>query len=1133
MSAPIPFLDVGAAYTELKGPIDDAVAAAMASGWFILGEGLETFEREFAAWTGTGHCIGVGTGLDALTLTLRALDIGPGDEVLVPSQTFIATWLAVSQAGAVPVPVEVDLATSALDPAGIEARITSRTRAILPVHLYGCPVDLDPILTLAARHGLAVIEDAAQAHGARYRGRLLGGHGVAACWSFYPGKNLGAMGDGGAVTTNDPALAQRLRALRNYGSTVKYVHDEAGTNSRLDDLQARILSAKLPFLHAWNDRRRCIAALYTERLGGLADLRLLQVPEGAEPVWHLFPVFTPRRDDLKAHLERLGIQTQIHYPIPPHRQQAYAAMGLGPGSFPVAETLAATELSLPMGPHLSLEQAERVAEAVRDFLGTTTSPPPSEPVYLTVQEVIHRGLEHQRQGRRAEAWHHYTAILAALPDHPEALLLAGQVARDNGETERALGLLRRAFAVGSEHVPICNTLARLCQQVGAHQEAAVAFARAAELTPEDVQAWFIAGQAWRRAGDNARALEAFEHVTGLDNNHFMAWCERGLVHHLEGRQQQAVACFRNMAAIAPEIPETWTNLSAALVAAHQPTEAVITARRAARLRPDWVTAFRNLGAVLERNGLNQEAMEACRRVVELAPGDAGARSVLAGTLIRLGRHQEAIDTYRQALALEPANITVLNALGTHLPAAGGGAVALRRAVRVEPIFAEAWSNLAGIHRQLGQLDDAVACYRQALTIVPDHAAIYSNLLLTLCYHHGVSQDELFAEHRAWAAVHEAPHLPAIRSRVWRNDRNPDRRLRIGYVSGDFFDHAAVFFIQPLLAHHNHDRVHVTGYSQVSNPDNISRHLRSMADDWVDAVPLSDQDLFDRIQADGIDILVDCSGHTGHNRMPVLARKPAPIQAHWMGYAATTGLESMDYFISDPYAIPRYMERYFTERIWRLPAVYRTFKMIINPPEVAPLPLRQRGHPTFGSLNAFVKVTEETLVTWAELLRRVPEATLMFMGIASREQAEAAFARHGIGPERLEFVPRQGLAGFVDHVTRLVDVALDPFPHSGGTTTFHTLYVGVPIITLAGELPAGRGSLSILTNLGHPELIANTTAEYVDKAAELVRDPDRLEAVRMGLRGRMEASPYMDYSGFTRDLEDAYQAMWRQWLKETA
>lgn len=373
----VPFLDVGAGYRELRGELDEAFRRVMESGWYILGQEVEAFEAEWAAFCGTRYCVGVGNGLEALHLTLRAWGIGPGDEVIVPANTYIATWLAVSYAGATPVPVEPDPATRNLDPARLEAAITPRTRAVIPVHLYGLPADMDPILAVAGKHGLKVLEDAAQAHGARYKGRPCGSLGDAAGWSFYPGKNLGAFGDAGAVTTDDAELADRLRVLRNYGSRVKYHNELKGFNSRLDPLQAALLRVKLHHLEDWTRRRRAVADAYRRELSGLGALELPVIPDWAEPCWHLFVVRHPRRDELQQALTAAGVGTLIHYPIPPHLSEAYTDAGFRRGNFPIAESLADTVLSLPMGPHLADDEVRYCAGRVRAWV--EEADPPSRP----------------------------------------------------------------------------------------------------------------------------------------------------------------------------------------------------------------------------------------------------------------------------------------------------------------------------------------------------------------------------------------------------------------------------------------------------------------------------------------------------------------------------------------------------------------------------------------------------------------------------------------------------------------------------------------------------------------------------------------------------------------------------------
>jgi dTDP-4-amino-4,6-dideoxygalactose transaminase len=363
----IPFFASEAMHAAVRAEVLAALARVYDSNWYVLGEEVAQFEQEYSQFNKIAHTVGVGNGLEALTLALRALGIGPGDEVLVPSNTYIATWLAVTHAGATPVPVEPDPLTSNLDPTRLAAALSPRTRAILPVHLYGQPCRMPEILDFAARHGLAVVEDNAQAQGATYDGQLTGSFGAVNATSFYPTKNLGALGDAGAITTPDAALAEQLRRLRSYGAIQKNHHELPGYNSRLDEVQAAVLRVKLRHLPTWTAQRRQIAAWYDAHLADVPGLRLPTVAAGAAPVWHLYVVHTTQRDTLRQHLAAQGIETLVHYPVPPHLQPAYAPLGWPVGSLPIAEGLATTCLSLPLWPGMTEEMVVAVARAAREF----------------------------------------------------------------------------------------------------------------------------------------------------------------------------------------------------------------------------------------------------------------------------------------------------------------------------------------------------------------------------------------------------------------------------------------------------------------------------------------------------------------------------------------------------------------------------------------------------------------------------------------------------------------------------------------------------------------------------------------------------------------------------------------------
>ena len=364
----IPFVDLKAAYHRLQAEIDAAVARVLAGGWYILGPEVSAFETEFAAYLGVEHAVGVASGTDAVLLALRALGVGPGDEVITVAHTAVATVAAIELAGATPRFVDISPDTYTLDPAQLAAAITPRTRAVIPVHLYGAPADMDAILAVARAHGLLVVEDCAQAHGARYRGQMVGTLGDAAAFSFYPTKNLAALGDGGAVATNRPEVADRLRLLRQYGWRERYVSDVAGHNSRLDELQAAILRVRLRHLDAENEARRRLAARYDAALAGLPITLPIARPEDC-PVYHLYVIRTAARDALAEHLRVQGIGTGVHYPVAVHRQPAYAHLGYGPGSLPATEAAAAEVLSLPMYPDLTEAAVDGVAGAIREYFG--------------------------------------------------------------------------------------------------------------------------------------------------------------------------------------------------------------------------------------------------------------------------------------------------------------------------------------------------------------------------------------------------------------------------------------------------------------------------------------------------------------------------------------------------------------------------------------------------------------------------------------------------------------------------------------------------------------------------------------------------------------------------------------------
>ncbi len=368
MSNLIPFYSFAPAHQAIRDEVLEAMTRCYDSNWYVLGEQVQQFETEYAGWNGVRHAVGVASGLDALHIAMKALGIGPGQEVIVASNAYIACWLAIAATGATIVPVEPDAGMCNIDPRAVAAALSPRTAAVMPVHLFGQACNMQPLLALAEEHGFFIVEDNAQAHGARCGGRLTGSMGHINATSFYPTKNLGALGDGGAITTNDDGLARFARAFRNYGSEKKYYNEYAGLNSRLDEIQAAVLRVKLKYLDEWNRQRNELAQLYLKNLQGLDGLKLPQIAPDCTHVWHIFVAQCENRDTLQDHLAKRGIQTMIHYPAPPHLQKAFVHLGFRQGQFPIAERLARHSLSLPLFPGMTAEQVERVCEAIKEGL---------------------------------------------------------------------------------------------------------------------------------------------------------------------------------------------------------------------------------------------------------------------------------------------------------------------------------------------------------------------------------------------------------------------------------------------------------------------------------------------------------------------------------------------------------------------------------------------------------------------------------------------------------------------------------------------------------------------------------------------------------------------------------------------
>lgn len=555
---------------------------------------------------------------------------------------------------------------------------------------------------------------------------------------------------------------------------------------------------------------------------------------------------------------------------------------------------------------------------------------------------------------------------------------------------------------------------------------------------------------------------------------------------------------------------------------------------ACSLEPDNAALHYNLGIALRESGRLEEAAAEFARAADLRPDHSEAHECRAHALMQLGRLPEATAAFRLALRYRPDNAEWHSNLGSVLQAQGyleDAVASYREALRLKPALATAYDSLGSALTSQGKFDEALACYRESLRRFPRNHRARSNLLLTLNYLPDADPVDVRREHEDWSAAH------AVSAIAPRHDNSPDpeRRLRVGYVSPDFRAHSVAFFIEPLLAGHDRQAVEVVCYSDVPRHDAVTTRLRARADLWRDIHDLKDDAVADRVRADGIDILVDLAGHTAHNRLLVFARRPAPVQVTYLGYPNTTGLTAIDYRLTDGIVDPDGEESFYTERLLRLPGCFLCYQPLDDAPPVSALPALGPRHITFGSFNNLAKIGPDVVALWARLTAAVPGARLLVKNPsltdgATRERYYAAFAAAGLEKDRVELVGHTPTQAEHLALYARVDIALDTFPYNGTTTTCEALWMGVPVVTLAGARHAGRVGTSLLTAVGHPEWIAATAEGYLATAARLAADLDRLQTVRAGLRADVAASTLCDAAGFARRIESAYRDIWRRWCE---
>jgi predicted O-linked N-acetylglucosamine transferase (SPINDLY family) len=719
---------------------------------------------------------------------------------------------------------------------------------------------------------------------------------------------------------------------------------------------------------------------------------------------------------------------------------------------------------------------------------------PQDPFDQTMNLAL---LEH-RAGRFFEAEKLYRQIISQNPDHGPALHMLGVLAKQAGNADAAVDLIQRAIKVLPPSAEMyVNLGGALLSQKNA--DAAIgAFSKAVQLGPELPEGHCGLGAAY------------------LDNRQF----------------DRAISACNRAIAIKPAYSDAHNFLGTAMRAKGQLDAAIAAFSTAVQFAPNFDVAFQNLGSALREKGRLQESITALRRAVQLKPKDADALNNLGLSLTAAGETNEAIGFLQSALQHRPQFVEAMNNLAIAQRRAqqlDDAVETLSRAVELWPDCAHCLVNLGNVWKDKGEIGRAIACFRQALLIDPTFELAQSNICYAVYFDPDYTAEMILAEHREWAKRFAEPRrrsAPAI-------DRSITRRLKIGYVSPDLRGHVVGRFLLPLLQHHDKQRFEIHGYSDVRRPDSLTARLRSCCDGWHETAGLSDETLAERIRADGIDILVDLTLHMEGSRLLMFARKPAPVQVTWLGYAGTTGLSAMDFRLGDPVLDPPGSDENYVEKTVRIPT-YWCYAPIEPTFDVGPLPANVNGYITFGAFNDFSKVSPAIIELWAQILHRIRSSKLLIHALpgSHRERMVDVFARAGVDPSRIEFVKRLSLGDYL-HQYNQIDIALDTTPYGGGTTTCDSLWMGVPVVTLRGKTAVGRGGASLLGQLGLESLIAETPENYVEIAVRLAGDLQTLSQLRGSLRQQMLASPLMDGPRFARSIESAFLEMWRMKLAASA
>ncbi|MEW6585481.1 MAG: tetratricopeptide repeat protein [Nitrospirota bacterium] len=792
---------------------------------------------------------------------------------------------------------------------------------------------------------------------------------------------------------------------------------------------------------------------------------------------------------------------------------------------------------------------------------------------MKIDKALQSAYQYYQAGDLNQARDIYKKVLRLKPNNIDALHFVEMICCQLGDFDEAIRCIRKEIELTPSNAELYYKLGTVLQAKGLFSEAIDYFRKAITLKPHFPDAYYNLGLALQNTGQVDEAISNYQKAIQIEPNLMEAYNNLGILLSAKGCLEESITYFQKAIRINPNHADIYNNLGLSLKEKGNIDEAIMNYKKAITLNPAFADAYYNLGFALQGKKQLDAAIDSYKKALQINPALAEVQNSVGYILAEKGQMDEAVTYFQKAITLNPNYAGAYYNLGLALQNKGQFEEAItyyQKAIDISPDYADAYYNLGNVLQNKGQFEEAITCYqnvihlspnfhmaynnlgviytvngqlneaeihlRRALQINPDLSITYSNLLFNMNYNSRYNPQDIFSEHLLFAKKFAEPLSYVIPAHT--NGRQANRRLRIGYCSPDFRRHSVAYFIEPVLAARDRGHFEVFCYSNSSVIDEVTNRVQEHADQWRNIVGMSDEEVTELIRKEEIDILVDLAGHTANNRILVFTRKPSPVQVSWIGYPATTGLSSMDYKIVDAFTDPPGMtEQFYSEKLLRLPDSFLCYMPEANSPDISLLPTLVSGHITFASFNDIAKISPEVIALWSEILKEVQDSRMVmkskgFSDGSTRQRFLTLFHQNGVDSDRLRLLPFMHSTS--DHLAAYnnIDIALDTFPYNGTTTTCEAMWMGVPVITLSGCTHVSKVGVSLLSNVGLPELIAKTHDEYIATAVNLASDIEKLRLLRRSLRDRMSHSPLTDARRFTANLEMCYRKMWENWCNST-